>query len=128
MDIAPHPPRKPRDSSVPMINIVFLLLVFFLLTATLATRAPFPLSLPESRAEARAEVDRALFVSAEGRVALGEAEGEAAYEAVASRVAEGQTRIELRADRRVAGPAVARILARLGALGMAEVDLVVGPS
>ena len=38
----PDAARAPtRDSTVPMINIVFLLLIFFLITAQIAPPAPF---------------------------------------------------------------------------------------
>ena len=39
-------PRRPRESAVPMINIVFLLLIFFLMTATIAPPAPFAVTPP----------------------------------------------------------------------------------
>ncbi|MGF1444920.1 MAG: ExbD/TolR family protein [Pikeienuella sp.] len=118
--------RLPRDSAVPMINIVFLLLIFFLLTATLSERAPFRVVLPESTAEIESDGSTALYVAADGTLSWRGAQGDAALEGLSAAVAAGQKRIELRADKALPGPELARILARLGALGIAEVGLVVG--
>lgn len=38
-----------RENVVPLINIVFLLLFFFLLTGTLRAPEPFPVELPDTR-------------------------------------------------------------------------------
>jgi periplasmic protein TonB len=47
------PPRRPRaESVVPMINVVFLLLVFFLMTATIAPPDPFASVPPDPFASA----------------------------------------------------------------------------
>lgn len=46
MDFAP-PKRRPRaESIVPMINVVFLLLIFFLMTAQIAPPDPFEVAPP----------------------------------------------------------------------------------
>ena len=45
----PDPPRrKPPESIVPMINVVFLLLIFFLMTAQIAPPDPFEINPPDS--------------------------------------------------------------------------------
>ncbi|GMG85655.1 hypothetical protein LNKW23_48800 [Paralimibaculum aggregatum] len=126
MDFSAPRHRRTRDGAVPMINIVFLLLIFFLLTATLSTSAPFPLALPESRAEARAEEEAVLFVAADGRLAWMGHRDAAVYPAIAAAAAAGRGRIEIRADRDLPGPEIARILAALGSAGIAEVGLAVG--
>ncbi len=127
MDFGPPRPRRLRDGAVPMINVVFLLLVFFLLTPTLAERAPLPVDLPESRIPPAEIGDDALYVAADGRIAWREARGEAVYDAIAAAVAEeGLARLDLRADRALPGPTAAAIVARLGAAGVSEIALVVG--
>ena len=42
------PPLKGEINLVPLINVVFLLLIFFMLTSTLATPDRFDVDLPES--------------------------------------------------------------------------------
>lgn len=120
------PRRRSRiDSIVPMINIVFLLLVFFLLTATVAPPEPLEVTPPESEAGQQAEGEDILFLAADGTLALGAAEGEAVFEAIAARPAEAPP-LMLRADRAVPGAEIAALMARLGEIGVERVRLVVG--
>jgi biopolymer transport protein ExbD len=125
MDFSEHGRRRTRDSIVPMINIVFLLLIFFLLTVAVRPASPFAVSPPESAASALAEAEATLFVAADGRLAFADARGEAVFEAI--REAGLERPLPVRADRDLPGPALGRVLSRLGAEGIAEVRLVVGP-
>ncbi|MEM1344541.1 MAG: biopolymer transporter ExbD [Pseudomonadota bacterium] len=112
------------DSIVPMINVVFLLMIFFLLTASIAPPAPFEIETPESRAELRAGQDATLYVSREGRIVYEGQEGEAAFAALSQRTSEEA--LLVRADRLLAGSDAAALLARLGSVGVERVRLVVG--
>lgn len=69
--------RKParRDASLPMINVAFLLLIFFLLTAAIASTDATPVTLPEvTRSSDEAEngdgrvtyIGEGVFVDREG--------------------------------------------------------------
>ncbi|MCC6303843.1 MAG: biopolymer transporter ExbD [Rhodobacteraceae bacterium] len=124
MDLAAPPATRTRDDGiVPMINVVFLLLVFFLMVATLAPPEPFAVAPPAAAGApngARAG-GATLHVAADGRLAFEGAEGEAALAAAAA--AAGP--LELRADRALAAAALARLLARLAGRGREEVRLVV---
>ncbi|MEM8553251.1 MAG: biopolymer transporter ExbD [Pseudomonadota bacterium] len=122
MDLSP-PPRRPRvESIVPMINVVFLLLIFFLMTAQIAPPEPFQVTLPAADRENPAEGDFTLYISAEGLVAFRDMLGEEAVaEAVAN--AEGDAML-LRADAGVEGVAIARLLQELANLGVEDVTLV----
>jgi biopolymer transport protein ExbD len=56
---------------VPLINVVLLLLVFFLLTGTIEPKEALPIALPEAAAGTRLETaGLTLLVAADGRVAL----------------------------------------------------------
>jgi len=113
--------RRPRaESIVPMINVVFLLLIFFLMTAELAPAPPFEVDLPASAAEP-GEAGQALHVGAGGQLAYGALRGDAALEEA---VGAGET-VLVRADRALPGADLARLLARLSALGAARVSLAV---
>ena len=62
-------PRPPVESVTPMINVVFLLLIFFLMTATIAPPAPFEVELPAAEAEpGAAETPRTLHLRADGAI------------------------------------------------------------
>jgi biopolymer transport protein ExbD len=132
MDFSPPPRRAAQDSLLPMINVVFLLLVFFLISARMTPPEPFPVTPPEAQAQEEAQGLFTLHVAADGLAGYREAMGEAALEALAAArgahcaavdcVAE-PPRLLLRADAALPGQALARMLPRLAAMGFARVDL-----
>jgi biopolymer transport protein ExbD len=103
-----------------MINVVFLLLVFFLMTATIRPPEPFAVSPPEAALGAEAERRGALYLAADGRLAGRGARGEAAIAAAAG--AGGP--VPLVADRGVPARVLARTLRRLSEAGVPRVELV----
>ena len=121
------PPRRPRgESIVPMINVVFLLLVFFLMTATIAPPEPFEVAPPESEADGEPGLNQPLFVAADGRLAWGDLRGPGVVEAVAA--ARGRAAdpppLAIRADRAVEAAVIARLLADLAGAGVTESQLI----
>jgi biopolymer transport protein ExbD len=65
---APEPSRRP-EAVLPMVNLVFLLLIFFLMVATIAPPRPVPVALPEAGAAEPAEAaERRVFLDADGAV------------------------------------------------------------
>lgn len=126
MDLS-DPTKKPRaESIVPMINVVFLLLIFFLMTSRLAQPDPFDITLPEAALDTDVDADLELFVDRTGRLSFERIEGEDAIVAIASR-ANRDSRLQLRADGRVEGAVIAGLLKRLTEKGLASVELVVTP-
>ncbi|MEY8838250.1 ExbD/TolR family protein, partial [Cribrihabitans sp. XS_ASV171] len=84
MDLS-EPPKRPRgESIVPMINVVFLLLIFFLMTSQLAQPDPFDVTPPEAQSEAEAEAEPVLFVDDTGRLSFAGSEGRQALEALSA--------------------------------------------
>jgi len=130
IDLAP-PPRRPRgESIVPMINVVFLLLVFFLMTSQLAPPEPVEVTPPAAdAADDGAEAGpAALYLAADGTLAFRELRGEAAIAAFAAEAGpETSAPPALRADAQAEARDVAAILSRLRAAGLGEVALVVVP-
>ena len=125
-------PKPPVESVTPMINVVFLLLIFFLMTATIAPPAPFEVEPPQAEAEpASTETPDTLHLAADGRMAFGEARGEAALDAAAAAslgasLGAGQgAPLALRADAGMEAAALARVLSRLGERGVTRADIVV---
>jgi biopolymer transport protein ExbD len=109
--------RERRESIVPMINVVFLLLIFLLLTAEMTPAPPLEVSPPEAEAEAEAPGEWVLHLGADGTLALGDRRGEAALAAVP----EGAV-VQLRADASLPAAELAALLPRLA--HAAEVRLV----
>lgn len=122
MRIAPERPRRTRrEGVVPMINVGFLLLVFFLLAAEIAPPDPFAVTPPGVAApEPLAGGADVLHVAADGRLALGAARGEAVFAALAA----GEGVLTLRADRGLPAADLAALLGRIAAAGRRELRLV----
>ncbi len=120
----PRPCRPARPANiVPMINIVFLLLIFFLLTATLAPPDPFEVTSPAATGEAAADAGTAtLHVAADGRLAYRDLRDEDVFAALAASAPDA---LVLRADAGLDGAAFARLVGRLAGLGIPDLSLVV---
>jgi biopolymer transport protein ExbD len=99
-----------------MINVVFLLLIFFLMSATLVAPTPVQLRAPGVAAAPKASPAPTLHLGADGTVAHGDLRGAAAYDAVAAALVPGQAAV-IRADRDLPGAALAEALAALAARG-----------
>jgi len=122
-----EPPQRPRrEGTVPMINVVFLLLIFFLMTASITPPAPFAVRPPEAQATVSLGQADTLYLGADGSLAFGEARDEAVFGALGRRDM-AAPRLVLRADRAVPAAEAAALLVRLGRAGVGAVDLVVAP-
>jgi biopolymer transport protein ExbD len=129
-------PRRRRDpvevNLTPLIDVVFLLLIFFMVSTTFETRQALELELPESVTGVAAEVSPlTLVVTAEGRYrldgralsaeGLGEALGEAADRA-------REDGLVVEADAGARHDAVVRALDQAAAHGIRQVRIATTPS
>lgn len=122
MNFSPPPRRTPREAIVPMINVVFLLLIFFLMTARIAPPDPFGARPPRAAEGGEPEGARVLHIAADGRMALGELTGAAALDAL-SKPGDGPVRV--RADGKLAAAELARILREIASRGAGPAELTV---
>jgi biopolymer transport protein ExbD len=124
-----RPPRRPKpEAIVPMINVVFLLLIFFLMTAQITPTPPFQVTAPQINSdqdEPNPTAVAELFVARDGTLAFGTARDEAALVQIAETAAGAQ--IMLRADAGAEAAAIAHLLAQLAALGITDVTLATQP-
>lgn len=118
----PTPPRPARENIVPMINVVFLLLIFFLMTAQIAPPDPFEITPPASTADSPAEAPSVLHVAADGQLAYGDLRDDAVFEALAANPP--QTPLLLRADTGLDASRLPGLLARLHRAGVTDIALV----
>lgn len=73
IDFDEAPVRRPYESVVPLINIVFLLLIFFLLAGTVKPSDPVKVELPAGEVDDKGGLqDFALYMEADGFVHFGE--------------------------------------------------------
>ncbi|RFA24656.1 hypothetical protein CAI21_20795 [Alkalilimnicola ehrlichii] len=103
MKLPAPPTRKDSDDHlIPLINIVFLLLIFFMLAGALSRPEPFSVEPPYSDEGQAATVDEwVLSVAADGRFALDGEEllRDAVIDRIEQRTRNGDDlRIKLRAD------------------------------
>ena len=118
MEFGTHARKRSGESIVPMINVVFLLLVFFLMAATIAPPDPFATEPPVAEAGVAADRGDVLFVGAGGDLAYGDVRGDAVFGTVLPGAP-----LLVRADARLAASDLAAVLARLSAAGISEIRL-----
>ncbi|RYG90752.1 biopolymer transporter ExbD [Loktanella sp. IMCC34160] len=121
MDFAPIRPARPRaESIVPMINVVFLLQIFFLMTAQIAPPDPVDVTPPEASAEAAVRQPGILFIGPDGTPYFNGAIGDAALAALEGR---DDAPLPIRADAALPAADLAALLPRLAAAGVSQIDL-----
>lgn len=114
----------PEAGILPLINVVFLLLVFFMVVGRLGSADPFAIEPTVSATEGAEEREEPFItLGADQRLALNgvEMERELLLETVRARIANGgSTRMRLKADGRVEALEAAGLLAELRAAGVTE--------
>ncbi len=125
MDLSPPRRRPMRESVVPMINVVFLLLIFFLMTAQIAPPDPVDTTPPVVTLDTDPldPVTQAAWLGPQGMVLADGTGGDAALAALA----EARAPVTLHADAALPAADLARALRDLGAAGLSDVTLVVRP-
>lgn len=113
----PGTARPSREPVVPMINVVFLLLIFFLLAAHFAD--PGSAGRSQLAVDRPAEMQRVLILAPSGMVTFGTLRGE---EAIRSAASGGLVRLQTGQETQAA--LLARLLSRLAEAGAGRVDLV----
>lgn len=122
-----HTPRKRQSSEsiIPMINVVFLLLIFFLMTAEITPPEPFDINVPIAELEQEPTGEMVLYVSKEAVVGFEGVTGIEAMNGVAAKV-DKKSPLKLHADGDVAAIEIAKILRTLTEQGFSNVEVMVG--
>ena len=132
MSLVRQRPKNEDDRILPLINVVFLLLIFFMLAGRLAATDPFQIDPPVSASEGLVAVEDLLVqVGVDGRLALNgeELSEEAMTAAVAARLAEGTPApVRLKADGTVEASRVVAIMELLRSAGVESVQLLTLPA
>jgi biopolymer transport protein ExbD len=131
MRFQPPRPKNDEERILPLINVVFLLLIFFMLAGRLAASDPFRIEPPRSTSEGLVEPQETLvLLGADGRLALdGEMLDEAALKAaVAARMAsEAPPRVRLKADGHAEATRVVAVMELLRTAGVERLKLLTVP-
>jgi len=128
------PDRRPDRSEeriLPLINVVFLLLIFFMIAGSLSVAEPFEVAPPESRSEGAHDAEGVMILmSTDGRLAL---EGEPLPEAAllarleARLAAAPQTLVKLKADGDAPANRLVRFTQALYEAGVEKLELLARP-
>jgi len=128
------PERRPdptEERVLPLINVVFLLLIFFMLAGSLSVSEPFDIEPPASQSQSAHEPEAVMILMArDGRLALDNAamSEDRLLEAVVEhiRVHPGAT-ITLKADARLPANRLVRFTQALHAAGVEKLRLLTLP-
>lgn len=125
-------PRNDEERILPLINVVFLLLIFFMLAGRIAATDPFEITPPSSTSEAPAgPKDILVVMGADGRLALdGETLRRGALQAsVAERLAEHDpVRVRFKADSGAEAADVVAVMEILREAGVERLKLLTVPA
>lgn len=113
-----------QEPMLPLINIVFLLLIFFMIAGSLQKLGPFEVDPPASQtAEGQPEDTIVLWFGSNGEIGIDDLTG--GFDRLSSMLPADYIGrpVEIRADREVEGARVVHLLARLQELGIEKVQL-----
>lgn len=120
--------RRPYEAVVPLINIVFLLLIFFMLAGTLQQNDDVEVDLPAGAVDdKRASEDVILFVEADGFVHMGDrvmSSDLAPYMLRTFLDEEGIYDVSIKADENAPAHDLIQLMEGLRNVGVREVNLV----
>lgn len=125
IDFGPEPPRREYEYLVPLINVVFLLITFFLVTGTLQESDPVTIDLPEGAIdEAKPAEPVTVFLGADGFAYIFDQVVEARFAPYMLRsffVKEGHRSVQLRADRNVSAETLVDMMENMREIGVEEI-------
>lgn len=126
----PEPRRRaPGENVVPLINVVFLLLMFFMIVGSFTRPTPFTVDPPHARSDeapAKEATVPVIYLAADGRLALDQEEVE--MDALGGRVvarlrSRDDKRVRIEADARATAETVMRLLDVLRSAGAGRIEL-----
>ena len=126
--------KKNDDERIlPLINVVFLLLIFFMITGRFSKPEPLDVAPAQSRTEMTTESsNRVILINAEGRIALNgdildDPQFKAKVTAVAQSQKENAPRMRIKADERAPAERVIEVMEWLRDAGFNEITLLTLP-
>ncbi|SEP79766.1 biopolymer transport protein ExbD [Ectothiorhodospira magna] len=133
MQLPEYSGKPPEENLIPLINIVFLLLIFFMVAGALSAQHVFEVEAPDSRHEAGVDDEGWLvLLGRDGRLALDDEEMDAdtlkgrlraQMEARQEVLAKGEPLVRIKADQAASTDALMDLMELLRAAGVEEVRL-----
>lgn len=136
MKFQPRPVRDVDVNLTPLIDVVFLLLIFFMVTTTFERHAELKIDLPEASTEPAAGEPRdlELVIDAQGRYYLDGKElvntqAETVFQALREAIADNtETPLIIRADAMTPHQAVVTAMDAAGRLGLTRMSIATTPA
>jgi len=123
MDFSHPTRRRQSEPALPMINVVFLLLIFFLMSAQIVAPPPIDVTPPVVQRGDAAQDDLRLHMSAEGALALDDLRDADVWDRFAEVQTPSEATVLIRADAALPAAQLASVLARISALGFEHIQL-----
>jgi len=120
MRIAVHPVRVKKESIIPMVNVIFLLLIFFLMTSSFIIPDPFELDKPYADSLNKVSNEDRLYISKTGKVFISDKVNENAWRYLEQSTPE---KLLLIADSSFPAKDLLNISEKLKELGISELNL-----
>ena len=131
MFFQPPPPKNDEQRVLPLINVVFLLLIFFMLAGKFMAADPFEVLPPQSASEGLTEPQQVIVaVGADGQLGLDGVvmEEPAVRDAISRHLSDDpDVRIQLRADGRAEATRVVGVMELLRESGVERLELLTVP-
>lgn len=122
-----HRPKNNEDSILPLINIVFLLLIFFMVAGRLSISDPFRIDPPYSASDGKTEASETIILlAADGRLVFDRVpieKNELEQLAEQQMKLDSETQVQLKADAQVEAINVVEIMELLRAAGVKKLQL-----
>ncbi|SFO42360.1 outer membrane transport energization protein ExbD [Roseovarius lutimaris] len=123
MDFSHPTRRRQSEPALPMINVVFLLLIFFLMSAQIVAPPPIDVTPPVVQRGDAAQDGLRLHMSAEGALALDDLRDADVWDRFAEVQTPSEATVLIRADAALPAAQLASVLARISALGFEHIQL-----
>ena len=124
MRLDPPSRRRQDENIVPMINVVFLLLIFFLMTAQMTPPSPVQITPPSGQGTAHTQDAPRVYIDQSGEVYFTTAQGADAIAAVVSSQFEI---LDIAADQAVDANVLIARLQQLNPTGQTRIELIIAP-
>lgn len=120
MRFALYPSRVKKESIIPMVNVIFLLLIFFLMTSSFIIPDPFELDKPYADSSNKVSTEERLYISKTGKVLISDKVNENAWRYLEQNTPE---KLLLIADSSFPAKDLLNISEKLKELGIIELNL-----
>ena len=120
MRFALYPSRVKKESIIPMVNVIFLLLIFFLMTSSFIIPDPFELDKPNTYSSNKVSTEERLYISKTGNVFISDKVNENAWRYLEQSTPE---KLLLIADSSFPAKDLLNISEKLKELGIIELNL-----